>query len=352
MATQSPGMAPSDLLTIYGGVSAVTYTTTITASDVFSPAGIITLSWPTPSTTQAVGYTSIAIPTDPASKYFPNPLPIFVATFVEVFVVNTAGQLIYTLIEVPAQPAYVYGASVADDTGTSCIGSFYTCWSAGKRAGVIIAIIVGGLVVLVFLSWLCCFMRIPGSRVPDEGESHGLRKRDLEQGPVAGVDNRRKRVSRSKQNRADRQDRNRTNRRHISASSGSYTEPPKPLPRIVTTEDYRVERRVSRVPRDARSEASSVSSGGAALGVGKRDRRDGMFIPSAEDLDTTTDRRATRAATMATVSKTAPKAGDLNEPQRKLQRSSGNHRDVGQQERGRSLVRKCSSRKPPLRAQR
>jgi hypothetical protein len=367
MATQSSGsMISYGFDTIYGGIITVTYTTTITASGLFNPSSITLISWPSPTSTGPIQYTSLAVPTDPASKYFPNPLPIFIATDVDLVVVNTAGQPITTIFQVQAQPAYVYGGPAAGGTNTNCIGNIFICWSAGKIAGVIIAITIGGLAVLVFLIWFCCLMRIPGSRVPDEEDSHGLGRRDREQDPDKAGDGQRKRVSRSNQNRSDRQNRIRTHRRHGTSSSGSYTEPPKPLPRVVTTEDYREERTVSRVPRHVLgSETSSNSSGRrAVVDFGERDtRRDGIFFPP-EALDSAAGRRETRAttvatelnmttaATAATISKTVPKARGSDEPQRKMGRNSGNQRDVGPQERGRSPVRKCYTRKSHPRLQR
>jgi hypothetical protein len=367
MATQSPGsIISSGFDTIYGGIITATYTTTITVSGLFNPSSITVISWPSPTPTGPIQYTSLAVPTDPASKYFPNLLPIFIATDVDLVVVNTAGQPITTIFQVQAQPAYVYEGPAAGGTNTNCIGNIFICLSAGKIAGVIIAITIGGLAVLVFLIWFCCLMRIPGSRVPDEEDSHGLRRQDREKDPDIAGDGQRKRVRRSNQNRSDRQNRNRTHRRHGTSSSGSYTEPPKPLPRVVTTEDYHEERTVSRVSRHVLgSETSSDSSGRrAVVGFGERDtRRDGMFFPE-EALDSAAGHCTTRATTVATepnmitaaaaatISKAVPKARDSDKPQRKMRRNSGNQRDVDPRERGRSPVRKRSTRKPYPRLQR
>jgi hypothetical protein len=364
MASQTPGSSsPSNLLTIYGSVSFITYTTTITDSGVLFPAGITIISRPVPTTTDLVQYTSFAIPTDPDSKYFPNSLPIFAATVFEVIVVNIAGNPVSTLIEVQAQPAYVYSAHPAGDTGAGCIAGFYTCWSEGKRAGVIIGIMLGGLIVLLFISWLCCFLRISGSRAPDEEELHDLKSGGREQSTSEDDAGRRRRVSRSTHNR-NIHDRNITNRRSSLVSSGSCTEPPKPLPRIVHAKDCYEHRRISRVPRHVRSDSISVSSVGAVLDVGSRDtRRDAVYFPT-EAFDPTLDRRATRGntaatkrnlttvASAATFSRAVSKPRDLNTYQRRLRRSSVQGRDVEQVERGRSPIRKNSSRKSRQRVQR
>lgn len=372
MPTESPGIAtPSGSNTIYGAISRVTYTKTVTEPGPDSISSISASFWPSQSTTPVM-YTSLAAPSDPTSENFPNPLPIFIATYVEVVEVNTAGLTISTLIEVPSQPAYVYGASILGDTETCCTGNFFTCWSTGKRAGIVIAVIMGGLFVLIFLIWFCCFMQIHGSQPPDEEESHGSRMRERERDLGEDEDNRRKRVSRSNHEPVDRQDRDRLNRRRGSALSETCTEPPRPLPRMVTADGYREERRVSRLPRHIHSGALSVSSAGAVLGVEERNtRRDGMFFPEkavhgstvVDDLaDAHGVMSASGAAKDSNTKMVPTMAMSLNPPPqirpnsdmpyRKLRSISENYRDVDQQERGRSLGRKHSSRKVPPRLQR
>ncbi len=356
MATEGSGTTSSSgLATIFGSASTVTYTTTITASGLYSQASFTALFWPTPSTTVPIEYTSVATPTDPAPKYFTDPLPIFIATCVDIVVVNTAGRPITTLIEVEAQPAIVYGVPAAGSTGTNCTGSTYTCWSAGKRAVVIIGIILGGLFVLVFTIWFCCFMRIPGSRAPDEEEAYALSKRDRTHGADAGGVSRRRRVTRSDPDSTGRQRRNRVKKRNSSLSARSYTEPPKPLPRIVTVQDHRQGWAASVPQRVLASETSSFSTGRrAVVGVGPRDiRRDAMCFDETAARNMTTERKAAKDITVAKVHKTARRArSSAHAPQQENSRKSRNQRNNGHQKRGRSPVRKNSSRRPQARLQR
>lgn len=335
-------------VTIYGGVSTNTFTTTITASGIYSPENITALSWPTPTTTQPIEYTSFPVPPDPASKCFPGSLPIFVATEVDGVVVNTAGQPITTIVEIQAQPAYVLFTPAAGGTSTECIDNFYICWSTGKKAGIILAIILGGLLILLFLIWFCCFMRIPRSREPDVEEGHDVRAKDREQGPSGGGGGRRKRVRNSGPDSTGKQGRKRIKRRHSSLSSDSSPEPPKPLPRIITAEEYREIRRVSSIPQHVLgSETSSGSTGRrAVVGVGFRDpRRNGMppspvAVPTtAANLNMATALNATTAITAATAPKSAPQArSDLDPAQREIRRDSGSHANIDQQQRRRSRI--------------
>jgi hypothetical protein len=362
MATQSSGTMFSTgfvTVTIYGGVSTNTITTTITASGLYSPANITELSWPTPTTTQPVEYTSFDVPTDPASKYFPGSLPIFVATEVDGVVVNTAGQPVTTIVEVQTQPAYVLFTPAAGGTSTECTGNFYTCWSTGKKAGIILAITLGGLLILLFLIWFCCFMRIPRSRKPDVEEGRGARAKNREQGPAGGGGQRRKRVRNSDPDSTGKHERKRIKRRHSSLSSGSIIEAPKPLPRVVTAEGYREIRRVSSIPHHVlSSEASSGSTGRrAVVGVGFRDTRANGMLPSpaaahdttvaqntAADGDPTTARNATRAFSEATAPDSVPQVGKhLETSRRKIRRDSWIHANIGQQQRGRSRIPRRSS---------
>jgi hypothetical protein len=349
MAFQSSGTKLySSFITIYGGVSTIIFTTTITASDLSYLEGIATISWPTPATTGLVEYTSDTVPTDPASKYFPHPLPIFIATEVDGVVVNTVGQPIATIIEVQAQPAYMYSAPTAIGTETDCNGDYYICWSEGKKAGVILAVILGGLLFLLFILWFCCFMRIPRSRQSNEEQDHGMTMRHQDQDPDRGGGRRRKHERNSDPDRTGRQGRKRIKRRHSSLSSGSFTEPPKPLPRVVTAQDYREIRRIASVPQNVLgSETSSGSTGRrAVLGVGVRDaRRDGILFETAKDRNTAAARNTATTFTAATAPNAAPQARpDLDTPQREIRRDSRHVANVDQQQRGRSPGRNRSTR--------
>jgi hypothetical protein len=360
MALQSSvAMLSSSFITIYGGVSTITFTTTITASGLYSPESITALHWPTPTTAQPAEYTSVAVPIDPASKYFPDPLPIFVATEVDGVVVNTAGQPITTIVEIQAQPAYVYGVPAGGGTETDCIDKYYTCWSTGRKAGVILAITLGGLLIFIFLIWFCCFMRIPRSRKLDE-EGHGMRAEDREQGPDGGGGGQRKHMRNSDPDSTSKQSGKRIKSIHSSLSSESFTEPPKPLPRVVMAEDYREIRRVSSIPQHVLSSETSSGSTGrrAVVGMGFRDpRRNGMSPSPVAAHDTTAVRttaaarntatalNATTAFSAATAPKSSPQARSvLDTAQRQVRRGSGDQINVDQQKRGRSPRRQRSSR--------
>jgi hypothetical protein len=359
MALQSSSTVSSTgfvTVTIYGGVSTNTYTTTITASGIYSQASITALSWPTPTTTEPIEYTSFPIPTDPASKYFSGLLPIVVVTVVDGVVVNTVGQPITTIAEVQAQPAYVLYNPAPVNTRTECSANFYTCWSTSQKAGIILAIILGGLLILIFLIWFCCFMRIPRSRKPDEEEDDGIRARDREQGPDGDGGSRRKRMRNSDLYSAAKQGRKGIKRKHSSLSSGSSPEPPKPFPRIVTAEDYREIRRVSSIPQHVLSSETSSGSTGrrAVVGVGVRDSsKDGMLLPSAAACDTTVVLNATKASNAATIPATTARARvDLDIPQREIRRDSGKRPNIDQKQRGTTRIPKRSSSNVSARPQR
>ncbi len=149
----------STTYTIYGAVKTTTLSTTVTAFE----GSTSQVQYPNPPRTHATQYTLVPSPTDPASKYFPNPLPILVLTEIDAVVVNPAGQVLTTITSVQTAPTgdivYQSNSSILK---TSCRD--WACWSAGKKAGVIIGAVLGFfLLVLVLVCCYCCCCR-RGSR--------------------------------------------------------------------------------------------------------------------------------------------------------------------------------------------
>jgi hypothetical protein len=168
-------MAAQPAIAVYGGVRIVTISTTITIPN--TPA-TITLNWPPPPVLQQMQYTSLASPLGPASRYFPNPIPVLTLTEIDGAVMDTAGALITTATRLRSVPTNVYFASDGTEVPvTDCNSSQWACWSSGKKGGVVIGSACAALL-LVFVV-VCCYSatRRRGSRIFDE--ESGLENSEL-----------------------------------------------------------------------------------------------------------------------------------------------------------------------------
>jgi hypothetical protein len=146
-------MAAQLSVIVYGGIRTVIVSTKMTVPSM--PAAT-TLNWPSPVVSQQMQCTSLASPLVPASKYFPNPNPVFALTEISGAVMDTADALITTATRLQSAPTDIY--FVTNNTKVlvaRCNGSQWACWSSEKKRDVVVGSVCAALL-LVFIIVCCC----------------------------------------------------------------------------------------------------------------------------------------------------------------------------------------------------
>lgn len=158
-----------DIETIYGAARTTSFTTSITLAVIPST---VPLLWPSPQVANSVEYTTISSPTNSLSRWFSSPLPVLVLTEINAIAFNTYGHAISTTTMLQAIPSHILIIASTVPAAKTCELNRWACWSAGKRVGIIIGLLVG--VFVLFLIPLCCCCRAlvrKGRRALDE--EHG-----------------------------------------------------------------------------------------------------------------------------------------------------------------------------------
>lgn len=157
--------------TIWGATRTTTFTTIATAT----PGEVVYFNFPTLTTSLPLEYTTLPSPTAPNAKQFPNGQPILVLTQVDGVIMNPQGQVLSTATVIQAPPPLYPTLPPGGKVNLVQPSYEWSTWSAGERAGVIVAIVLAILGLLAAL-WYVCGLRRKRKRM----------EKDMEKGPQGG----------------------------------------------------------------------------------------------------------------------------------------------------------------------
>ncbi|KAI9876859.1 MAG: hypothetical protein M1830_005446 [Pleopsidium flavum] len=157
--------------TIWGATRTTTFTTIATGT----PGEVVYFNFPILTASQSLDYTTLPSPTASNSKQFPNGQPILVLTQVNGVIMNPQGQVLSTATVVQAPPPLYPTLPPGGKVNLVEPSYKWSTWSAGERAGVIVAIVLAILGLLAAL-WYICGLRRKRKRM----------EKDMEKGPKGG----------------------------------------------------------------------------------------------------------------------------------------------------------------------
>ena len=147
------------VISIDSVVYGATVTTMLTSTQTATVGQYIYLTIPTPLSPPPTLYTSVPAPTAPNQKEYPNGLPILVLTQLDNVIIDPSGSIIETATIVQGLPPVGPTLPAGQKLYLVPPGNGWTSWTAGEKAGVIIAAMLVGLGLFAAWIWICIVHR-------------------------------------------------------------------------------------------------------------------------------------------------------------------------------------------------